>query len=219
MGRLRSSRGGFDVPPMPLRVLPGVELRGPADWKRIFGREAPLVVELGFGKDAFLLDRAESFPQHDHVGVERDATRASTFAAAAERRGLENVRVLPIAGELALGLCFADGSIHELHVYFPDPWPKDRHAWQRMIRPWFAQEAERTLAPGGRVYLATDDLPYARQMREVLEERGLRPVETHPETPGGGRSTAGHETQFERLWRSLGRRIQYLAYAPRGEEV
>jgi tRNA (guanine-N7-)-methyltransferase len=218
MGRLRSSRGGFDVPPLPLLVLPGRELPARGAWDSVFGQgrsrgrlfgegrppRSRLIVEIGFGKDPFLLDRATDHPEDDHVGIERDPARVESFCLAAAQRGLTNVRGVPLSAELALGLGFLDGSVDELHVYFPDPWPKDRHADHRLVRPWFAQEATRVLAPGGRVFLATDQEPYACQMREVLAARGFVPLPA-PET--------GSETKFERLWRSKGRRIQSLAYA------
>jgi tRNA (guanine-N7-)-methyltransferase len=202
--RARSSRGGSTIPELPLAVAPGRELAGPDDWPRIFGRTAPLVVEVGFGKDTFLLDRAAARPGDDHVGVERDPGRVATFVAAAQRRGLTNVRVLPIAGELALGLCFEDGGVAELHVYFPDPWPKLRHAGNRLVRPWFAREARRVLADDGRLFVATDDAPYAAQMREVLAA-GFREAD----------AAAAPSTKFERLWRARGRAIHRMEFLPR----
>jgi tRNA (guanine-N7-)-methyltransferase len=203
--RLRSSRGGSTIPVLPLAVAPGRELSGPGDWARIFGRTAPLVVEVGFGKDPFLLDRATARPEEDHVGIERDPGRVETFTAEAVRRGLTNVRALPVSAELALGVCFEDGAVTELHVYFPDPWPKARHAKNRLVQPWFAREARRILAAGGRLDVATDDERYAAQIREVLASAF---EETDP-------AAEAASTKFERLWRSRGRAIHRMRYAPR----
>jgi tRNA (guanine-N7-)-methyltransferase len=210
--RFRSSRGGWVPPPAPRLVVPGRELLGPDGWTELFGREAPLVVEIGFGKDTFLLEQAEAHPERDHVGVERDPHRVSAFLRRAERRGLDNVRALPVAGELALGVCFADASIDELHVYFPDPWPKARHARNRLVQPWFAREVRRVLAAQGVLYLATDDAPYRNQMREVMEVGGfdnLLAADWVDQAP------LGHETKFERLWREHGREIHHMLYRPR----
>ena len=204
--RLRSSRGNSTVPELPLAVAPGRELVGPADWPRVFGRSAPLVVEVGFGKDTFLLDRAAARPADDHVGVERDPGRVAAFVEEAQRRGATNVRVLPISGELALGLCFEAGAVAELHVYFPHPWPKLRHAQNRLVQPWFAREARRVLAADGRLFVATDDVPYAAQIREVLAA-GFREV-------GAGEAPS---TKFERLWRSRGRAIHRMEFVPGAE--
>ena len=172
--RRRSSRGGVDAPPRPGLVLPGRELRGPDGWPALFGRSADLVVEIGCGYDPFLLERAAAHPHQDHVGVERDLGRAEALAESVADAGLDNVRVLSVSAELALGSCFGDGALRELHVYFPDPWPKERHAWNRLVRPWFAQDTARVLGPGGLVFTATDDLPYAAQMRDVFAAAGFR---------------------------------------------
>jgi tRNA (guanine-N7-)-methyltransferase len=202
--RLRSSRGGSRIPVLPLAVAPGRELAGPADWARIFGRAAPLVVEVGFGKDPFLLDRAAARPAEDHVGVERDPARVAAFVANAQKRGLGNIRALPVSAEVALGVCFEDGAVAELHVYFPDPWPKERHARNRLIQPWFAREARRVLAADGRLYVATDDAVYAAQIRDVL---GAEFAEED--------AAAGPSTKFERLWRRRGRTIHRMQFAPK----
>ncbi len=203
--RARSSRGGSRIPELPLTVAPGRELAGPADWARVFGRSAPLVVEVGFGKDPFLLDRATARPGDDHVGIERDPGRVETFVLEAERRGLTNVRALPISAELAIGVCFATGSVSELHVYFPDPWPKARHAANRLVQPWFAREARRILAQDGHLFVATDDAPYVAQIRDVLGASFV-PADAAADGPS---------TKFERLWRSRGRTIERMEFAPR----
>jgi tRNA (guanine-N7-)-methyltransferase len=202
--RRRSSRGGSRIPELPLAAAPGRELTGPGDWPRIFGRAAPLVVEVGFGKDPFLLDRAAARPDEDHVGIERDPGRVEAFVAEAARRGLGNVRALPVAAEIALGVCFEDGAASELHVYFPDPWPKARHARNRLVRPWFAREARRVLAADGRLFVATDDARYAAQIREVL-------APAFRETDAAADAAS---TKFERLWRARGRTIHRMTYAP-----
>lgn len=210
--RFRSSRGGWAPPPSPRLVVPGRELHGPRDWPRIFGRDAPLVVEIGFGKDTFLLEQAAAHPERDHVGVERDPHRAALFVERATERELDNVRALPVAAEMALGLCLADRAVSELHVYFPDPWPKQRHARNRLVQPWFAREARRVLAADGVVYMATDDEPYRDQMLEVMAEGGfvnLMDAGWQDEAP------LGHETKFERLWRTRGRGIHHMLFRDR----
>lgn len=193
------------MPVLPFVVVPGREISGPGEWDRIFGRNAPLVVEIGFGKDPFLLDRAAARPAEDHVGVERDPGRVAAFVAEIGRRGLGNVRALPVAAELALAVCFEDRAVAELHVYFPDPWPKLRHAKNRLVQPWFAREARRVLRPEGRLLLATDDAPYAAQMREVL-------ASAFTESDGTEKTTS---TKFERLWRARGRAIHRMEFVPR----
>jgi tRNA (guanine-N7-)-methyltransferase len=211
--RHRSSRGGSAPPPAERLVVPGREMTGPGDWPRLFGRRAPLVVEIGFGKDTFLLARAEACLERDHVGVERDPERVRAFLAAAARRGLGNVRALPVSAELALGQCFEAGSVAELHVYFPDPWPKERHAEHRLVRPWFPREAHRVLAADGVLRMATDDDAYVAQILDVVEGSGLFRNLAGPGATADA-PALGWETKFERLWRGQGRTIRHAAFSP-----
>ncbi len=208
--RNRSSRGGWVPASMPGLVVPGSELAGPADWSRVFGRTAPLTVEIGFGKDTFLLEQAAEHPDRDHVGVERDPHRVELFLERAAKRGLTNVRALPVSAELALGSCFADCAVHELHVYFPDPWPKDRHARNRLVQPWFAREVERVLTADGVLFLATDARPYRDQMLDVLGAAGFTSLLA--EGPSQNAALLGHATRFEQLWRERGREIHHMLF-------
>ena len=194
-------------------MVPGRELTGPGGWSALFGRAAPLVVEIGFGKDTFLLERAAECPAVDHVGVERDPERVHSFLEQAERRGLANVRALPVSAEMALGQCFEDGAVIEVHVYFPDPWPKERHARHRLVQPWFPREAHRVLVPGGALVLATDDTHYTAQMLDVIEGSGLFMNTAGPECTAS-HPALGWETKFERLWRGQGRTIRHMAFSP-----
>lgn len=226
--RRRSSRGGVAPPPMPRLVVPGHGFAGPGEWPAVFGRRAPLVVEIGFGKDVFLLERAAACPDRDHVGVERDPERVRAFLREADRRGLANVRALPVSAEMALGHCFEDATVAELHVYFPDPWPKERHARNRLVQPWFAREAHRVLAPGGVIapsavtasrgvlHLATDDAPYVAQILDVIGGSGLFTACAGAVAGAapGDRPALGWETKFERLWRGKGRTIRHMAFSP-----
>jgi tRNA (guanine-N7-)-methyltransferase len=145
--------------------------------------------------------------------VERDPERVRSFVAAAARRGLSNVRALPVSAELALGQCFEAGTVAEVHVYFPDPWPKERHAPHRLFRPWFPREAHRVLAADGILCTATDDAAYAAQILDVIEGSGLF---RNLAGPGAAASAPalGWETKFERLWRGKGRTIRHAAFSP-----
>jgi tRNA (guanine-N7-)-methyltransferase len=133
------------------------------------------------------------------------------MARKVSRAGLRNVCLIEGRAEVALRQLFAPGRLAEIWLNFSDPWPKARHAHRRVIQgPLIADAADR-LAPGGTLYVATDDVPYAHQIDEVLSaEKSLRnryaPWPFLPEVPG--RMQTGYETQ----WRAEGRPLHFFAY-------
>lgn len=170
-----------------------------------------LVLEIGFGRGEFLLALAEADPATDFVGVEVSWKRALKMARKVARARLPNVLLTVGRGEEILRDAFAPASLSELWVNFSDPWPKLRHAERRLVNPAFAALAARALAPGGTLWVATDDVPYARQIDEVLAgEKGLEnryaPLAFLPEVPG--RRTTGYEAQ----WRAESRPLHFFAY-------
>jgi tRNA (guanine-N7-)-methyltransferase len=158
--------------PESLLVRPGRELRGPGGWDALFGRRAPLEVEVGFGRDAGLLRRAKAAPERDFLGIELKRDRVETYLGRAARAGLRNLRVVPGRAEVVLGILLPPGRVSTLRVEFPDPWPKDRHASHRLVQPFLVREARRVLEPGGVLLMATDDAPYQEQMRSVVASVG-----------------------------------------------
>jgi tRNA (guanine-N7-)-methyltransferase len=174
------------------------------------------VVEIGFGRGEFLLALAESAPEVDFVGIEVSWKRTLKMARKVARARRSNVLLTVARGEEALASAFAPGSLDEIWVNFSDPWPKLRHAERRLIQPAFAALAARVLAPGGTLWVATDDVPYAHQIDAVLAgEKGLvnryAPLAFLPAVPG--RATTGYEAQ----WRAEGRPLHFFAYAAGGE--
>jgi tRNA (guanine-N7-)-methyltransferase len=129
-------------------------------------------VEIGFGRDDALLRRARAFPDRDFVGVELKRDRASAYARRAARLGLRNLRIVSARAEVVVGVLLPDARVTLLRVPFPDPWPKERHAGHRLVRPSFVREARRVLVPGGILALATDDAPYAEEMRRAVASVG-----------------------------------------------
>jgi len=196
-------------------IRPGVDLLGPDRWSDVFGRPGPLTVEVGFGKDEFLLDLAETNPDGLFLGIEFSRPRTRSYLNKIRFRGLTNVRVLLEHAANAVGLCLGDGSVGELFVLFPDPWPKKKHARNRLISPWFVREADRVMIPGGRATMATDDVPYRDQILEVVEGHGSF---RNLRGPGeyGPRPEGFDQTIFERRWVEQGRGIYYMQFVKEG---
>jgi tRNA (guanine-N7-)-methyltransferase len=140
---------------------------GLLDAGELFGRRAPLVVEIGSGMGEATAAMAEADPGRDYLAAEVHVAGVANLLALAAARGLANVRV---AQGDAVGLLgrLRPGSVSAIHVYFPDPWPKARHHKRRIIAPATVALLRSRLAPGGVLHCATDWPPYAEVMLAVL---------------------------------------------------
>lgn len=142
------------------------------DFARVFGNSNPVELEIGIGKGRFIISQAMARPQTNFVGIEWANRYYLLAARRAAARSLSNLRMLRDDAAHTVRDSLADRCLGALHIYFPDPWPKKRHHKRRLIQPWFAREAARVLAPGARVYLATDHEGYAQQMEQVFRDDG-----------------------------------------------
>jgi len=173
--------------------------------ERIFGRQAPLGLEIGFGMGQALLDWAAARPDWNLLGLEIYAPGTGALLLGIERLGLTHLRALEVPAEVALGDGLLPASLDEVRVFFPDPWPKARHHKRRLIQPAFAALLAERLRPGGRLWLATDWAPYAEWMHTVFAQEPR--LAADPE----GR-LARIETRFEARGRRLGHDITDLVY-------
>ena len=170
------------------RLLPayGLDPRTPIDAREVFGRDAPLVLEIGSGMGEATAAMAQADPDRDVVAVEVHTPGLGNLLRLVESAGLPNVRVLEGDAREVLTDLVAPGSLDEVRVFFPDPWPKARHTKRRLVTAGFAELVASRLRPGGRLHVATDWSSYAEQVLEVLEacpaydgvsrDRGARPV-------------------------------------------
>jgi len=141
----------------------------------VFGREAPLVLEIGSGMGETTASIARNRPDTDFIAVEVHSPGIGSLLKLIEKEQLKNVRVLRHDALEVLEKMIPDGALAGIHLFFPDPWPKKRHHKRRLVQPAFAALAARKLAPGGYLHAATDWEDYASQMVEVLmAEPGLR---------------------------------------------
>src|SRR5215469_10682155 len=160
-------------------VIPLRSILEPLDTKAIFPTVQPLEVELGCGDGSFLLSYAKQHPERNFIGVERLSGRIRKIDRKGRRAGLKNLRGVRIESSYFLEYLLPRQSAVALHIYFPDPWPKRKHWRHRFINERFPEIAKRALAPGGVVYLRTDDKPYFEQMQSVFAASpSYRPVET-----------------------------------------
>jgi tRNA (guanine-N7-)-methyltransferase len=146
----------------------GIEPDCAFDPSAAFGREAPVVVEIGFGNGESLAQSAASSPDTDFLGIEVHRPGVGHLLLRLSRDGISNVRVYCADAVEVLSNNIADHSLAGINLFFPDPWPKQRHHKRRLVGPDFIDLAARKLARGGIFHAATDWEDYAQQMMGVL---------------------------------------------------
>jgi tRNA (guanine-N7-)-methyltransferase len=138
------------------------------DFPAVFGRQAPVVLEIGFGMGDATAQIAATLPDTDFIGCEVHEPGVGSLLKQIGERGLSNLRIVQHDAVEVLEHMIPPGSLAGVHIYFPDPWHKKRHHKRRLIQPPFVADLVRHLAPGGYIHCATDWEPYAQQMLEVL---------------------------------------------------
>ena len=164
----------------------------PLDLQSIFGRTAPVEVDLGCGEGIFLAALAAENPGADFLGIERLLGRVRAACRKIERGGLTNARVLRFEISYAVEYLLPADSVTAFHLLFPDPWPKRRHASRRLVSENFLAALHRALRPLGIIRVATDDSEYFRQITRIASQFGgfaldLAPEGTAPTTKFEGR--------------------------------
>jgi tRNA (guanine-N7-)-methyltransferase len=192
-----------------LYTLPSIIER--IDLAKLFAQAQPLEVELGSGDGSFLAEYARRHPEHSFIGVERLLGRIRKLDRKGQRAGLTNLRGVRIECSYFVEYLLPPGSTVALHVYFPDPWPKRKHRRHRLINERFPSLARQALAPGGVVYLRTDDRDYFEQMVSVF---GADASFSAVETPG---ELASLITDFERDFQARGIQALRAAYRLGGQ--
>ncbi len=210
--------------------IPGIDRRVPLDewaargWDAIFADggdaagapdpeagAARRVLEIGFGRGEFLLAMAEAQPHTRFVGIEISYKRTLKMARKVARAELANVRLIEANAERAVSVLAPKPMLDEIWINFSDPWPKARHGHRRVIRPPVVLQLAAALVPGGVLQIATDDVPYAHQINEVLSaeprlENANAPWPFVSEVPG--RMRTGYEDQ----WRAEGRPMHFFTF-------
>ena len=148
----------------------------PLDYREVFGRDVPVVLEIGFGMGAATAQIAREHPEVDFIGIEVHAPGVGALLKMIGEHELTNLRIVEHDAVEVVERMIAPASLAGIHVYFPDPWHKARHNKRRLIQPAFAATLAGRLAPGGYLHCATDWEEYAVQMLDVL---GAEPMLTN----------------------------------------
>jgi tRNA (guanine-N7-)-methyltransferase len=148
---------------------------GPLDFTAWFGREAPVMLEIGSGMGETTSQLAAAAPELNYVAAEVYDPGLGQLMLRAEKLGVENLRLLHGDAVVLLTQHVEPNSLHGVRLFFPDPWPKKKHHKRRIVQPSFAALVASRLAPGGTFHMATDWENYAEQMLEVCSgEPALR---------------------------------------------
>lgn len=189
----------------------GIDDDGPLDLRTVFGREARVTLEVGFGNGESLAALAIAQPDRDFLGIEVHRPGVGHLLLSAEAAGLDNLRVISRDAVEVLEHRIADEALDEVLLYFPDPWPKKRHHKRRIVQPAFVELVAHRLRPGGVFRLATDWQNYAEHMLAVVGASD----KLHNESPAGGyvpRPDSRPLTRFELRGQRLGHEVWDLAF-------
>jgi tRNA (guanine-N7-)-methyltransferase len=193
----------------------GVEFQdGALDFGRVFGREAPRCLEIGFGVGEVIGSLAEANPERDYLGIEVHRAGVGRLLLRAQQGGLKNLRIICHDAVEVLRDQVPDSSFDEILVFFPDPWHKKRHHKRRLIEPTFMKILAAKLRSAGILRMATDWQDYAQQMLEVGNaEPTLESLST--DATYVPRPDFRPPTRFERRGERLGHGVWDLAYRRR----
>jgi tRNA (guanine-N7-)-methyltransferase len=181
----------------------------PLDFRTVFGRSAPVVLEIGPGMGEATVEIAQAHPERDYLAAEVHGPGVGSLLNRISALGLGNVRVVRHDAVEVLEQMIPERALAGLHLFFPDPWPKKRHHKRRLVQAPFVALAARKLASGAYVHVATDWAEYAAQIDEAFsssasfarcEDGGSRPV-----------------TKFERRGIGLGHPVRDLLFLRRQE--
>ena len=178
----------------------------PLDLSLLFGRAAPVVLEIGFGNGETLVEQAAAKPDKDFIGIEVHEPGVGHCLLKAEESGVRNLRIIMHDAVEVLTRQVPAGSLARINLYFPDPWPKKRHHKRRIVQDGFIALLAERLADGGTLHIATDWANYAEHIDEVFSRSdcftGVERREHDGEAP-----LDRPRTKFERRGLRKGHRI------------
>ncbi|HEV7920544.1 MAG TPA: tRNA (guanosine(46)-N7)-methyltransferase TrmB [Thermoanaerobaculia bacterium] len=154
----------------PFTINPRETGFAPLDPRELFGNEHPVILEIGSGKGRFLISSAMEQPERNFIGIEKSLHYHRLIRDRVARRGLRNIRLINHDAFLVMRDMLPDASISEIHIYFPDPWPRKKEQKRRIIRPEALQQMRRVLVEGGTGIYVTDHREYFEVAAPLIAE-------------------------------------------------
>ena len=181
----------------------------PIVFEQVFGRAAPVFLEIGFGMGQSLLEMARSHPQFNFLGLEVHQPGVGGLLHQVETLGLKNLRVINQDATEILQQRIAPQSLDGLYLYFPDPWHKKKHHKRRLVKQEFVSQVAVALKPDGLFHIATDWDGYAEHIIEVMQQStAFNNVSAADYSDRNGRPI----TKYEQRALRLGHRIYDMLY-------
>ena len=178
----------------------------PLRLEKLFPVQQPAELEIGCGDGGFLLEWANRHPEKNFLGVERLLGRLRKLDKKGSRAGLKNLRLLRIEARYLMKYLLPKNSFEAIHIYFPDPWPKDKHRRHRLVDADFPALAAQILVPHGVLHLRTDDPSYFEQMQKSFAPAADFAPEESPA------ALAALTTEFERQWNAEGKKTHRASF-------
>jgi tRNA (guanine-N7-)-methyltransferase len=195
-------------------ILP-IRLPWPANWADIYGRSAPLIIEIGFGNGDFLIDLGQKRPDHNILGLEISLPSLGKAERKIERLGLDNVWPMQGRAETTLWTLCAENSVSEIFINFPDPWPKPDHNRRRLVNVDFLHLVATRMPPGGKISIATDDASYAAWIKEALTQSPY--FDSRFPSPYLTEDNERMRTKYEQKALDIGRTCHYFKWVRNSE--
>lgn len=141
-------------------------------WHHVFGRHAPIDLEIGFGHGDFLIQRAQAHPERNLVGIECKAHLAHKAMRRKEKQRLHNLHILKGDANNLVATAFASEQIHHIFLNFPDPWWKKRHIKRRILTEYFVKQLASKSTANAQIFFQTDVLMTFTQCLQQLQQSG-----------------------------------------------
>ncbi len=189
----------------------------PLDIEQLFGRQAPLILEIGFGDGESLATMCAAEPETNFLGIEVHRPGIGHLLLQAEQLRLKNLRIICLDAVEVVERHLPDECVSRIQIFFPDPWPKLRHHKRRLIQPEFVRPLIRKLQVGGHVHIATDCEDYAQFILKVLSET-TDLSNTAPNNRFAQRPSYRPSTKFERRGQRLGQSVWEILFVKSSTE-
>lgn len=186
--------------------------QAPLDLNTVFGRQAPKILEIGFGMGETTALIAGTHPENDYLAIEVHTPGVGGLLKLIGENGLRNIRIVQHDATEVLQHMLPPGSLNGVHIFFPDPWPKKRHQKRRLVQPPLIALLASRMASGAYLHLATDWEEYAHQMLQVLE---AEPLLANTVEGFAARPESRPQTKFETRGLRLGHKVCDLVFRKR----